>query len=425
MLMEGLVVLSMVLVAYILIMGILERVFPYGSSVNQILTGEGLLSDFSLLDDRDQQLMVNIGTSSEVLGIGKQYSAAISEKTNSVKVKNSGSVIWKPASKGARLADRDAVQTFKESSAIIQLNNNNFVNLGENSLLVINDLTSDQVLQEKRTRVIMLAGEIRGRISGDAQDSIQLEVKSSGITTAIRSVDTTDPTEFKVQVNPDKTSTITVMEGLAEVTSQEQIAKIETNQALTVSGDNFTTDTEIIPQIVALVSPKNLARYFYKDFPGKVTFDWKQQDDADSYVFELARDKNFRKPVVRKIINETHYNHSNLKKGEYYWRVGAKRQLLEGKPSPAVKIVVVQDQKPPKLQVSFPPDGINKNSFKIKGKSESGAVVFINNQPARLDRKGNFSHAITITKGVNIIVVEAIDQAGNVNYKSKTINARY
>ena len=41
-----------------------------------------------------------------------------------------------------------------------------------------------------------------------------------------------------------------------------------------------------------------------------------------------------------------------------------------------------------------------------------------------LSKTGGFSYPLQIRQGVNVIVVEAIDEAGNVAYRSELVNGK-
>ena len=55
---------------------------------------------------------------------------------------------------------------------------------------------------------------------------------------------------------------------------------------------------------------------------GKVSFSWKSVSEAESYRFEIARDRNFSDILVEKNIKGNSYSViKDLAEGEYYWRV--------------------------------------------------------------------------------------------------------
>lgn len=89
------------------------------------------------------------------------------------------------------------------------------------------------------------------------------------------------------------------------------------------------------------------------------------------------------------------------------------------------RISVTLDTTPPKLQVIIP-ENVLERIFEIKGTTEVGATVTINDEPVLVNPDGSFSYTLTIPVGENEIqvVVKAQDKAGNVSTVSKTVKFR-
>ncbi|NMD14873.1 MAG: hypothetical protein GYA78_05950, partial [Caldisericales bacterium] len=76
-------------------------------------------------------------------------------------------------------------------------------------------------------------------------------------------------------------------------------------------------------------------------------------------------------------------------------------------------VMIGKDTIPPVLDVDpIAPYG-NKTSIDVTGKTEPGVKLTVNGTSARVDDSGKFTVKITLKEGVNPIVVEAIDAAGN------------
>jgi hypothetical protein len=67
------------------------------------------------------------------------------------------------------------------------------------------------------------------------------------------------------------------------------------------------------------------------------------------------------------------------------------------------------------LKVVTPDDGatLNTGRITVKGQTAPGAIVSVNDQVGTADEQGNFSIAIILDSGVNLIEVSAIDSSGN------------
>ncbi len=72
---------------------------------------------------------------------------------------------------------------------------------------------------------------------------------------------------------------------------------------------------------------------------------------------------------------------------------------------------------PPKLSIAEFPDGLitDKTSFLIKGKTEPGARLTINNQETYINRDGNFEQLIDLNQGINSIKIKATNRFGKSN----------
>ena len=93
--------------------------------------------------------------------------------------------------------------------------------------------------------------------------------------------------------------------------------------------------------------------------------------------------------------------------------------------NPSETHTVAFDNKAPELSIESPSEGQSFFDFQkditVKGKTESGINVFVNERLAMVDPDGNFSHPFHLSEGDNRILVEAIDQAKNETMKEITV----
>lgn len=77
------------------------------------------------------------------------------------------------------------------------------------------------------------------------------------------------------------------------------------------------------------------------------------------------------------------------------------------------------------LEVISPVDvsSVSNSSITVSGKTEANVEIFINENELKADLQGNFSAALTLEEGENIIVVTASDDEGN--YAEKTVTVTY
>lgn len=90
-------------------------------------------------------------------------------------------------------------------------------------------------------------------------------------------------------------------------------------------------------------------------------------------------------------------------------------------------LVILFDSEPPILEIFEPQDGASfsgemQRRLTIKGKTEEGVTVTVNERLAIVDSQGNFSHQLTLEVGENSLKILAIDKAGNKTEKLLRVN---
>jgi|GEM_PF-4032240 len=80
-----------------------------------------------------------------------------------------------------------------------------------------------------------------------------------------------------------------------------------------------------------------------------------------------------------------------------------------------VLLHVIRDTIPPQLVVDQPTEGqqTNQPSIVVRGQSEPGATVRINENIVTMDANGRFEYTVLLTEGANNITITATDLAGN------------
>ena len=84
---------------------------------------------------------------------------------------------------------------------------------------------------------------------------------------------------------------------------------------------------------------------------------------------------------------------------------------------------VVYDNEPPKLEIEAPQDGsaTEEQNIEVKGVTEPGARVLVNNHLVIVDEKGKFNTKLILKEGGNEITVLAQDNAGNKTEKKISV----
>ena len=418
---EAVFILVLVLSMYGVFIDFLQQLFPQGTPISNIVNKKILLG--GLFSDDDKNIRLNIDGQDLAFASNSDIDAIVFGKYRKVKIKRASEITWKNARKGMGLQAQDAVQTFDRSSANIKMAGAGNIKLGENSLIIIRNNDEDILLQEKRSRILMVSGELQGTLSEITDNkSTQIKIAMASGATAILSDNKNDKTVFKIKVNKDKSSVVTVLEGSVLIEAQDKLVRINKNQLLTILKDELPGVPEFIPDAVFPVSPEDKSVFYYRNLPPEIHFKWNLQSQVDEYEFVLATDSEFRDIVTKQNIKRTFFKHGNLREGRYFWRVRTNDELKDTIFSEPREIRVVKDIKPPKTRVKMPPANFSKSSYSLTGKTEPGSSVFVNSKPVEVKENGSFKHNLLLKKGTNVVIVEAVDIAGNITYISEMIN---
>lgn len=79
-------------------------------------------------------------------------------------------------------------------------------------------------------------------------------------------------------------------------------------------------------------------------------------------------------------------------------------------------LLIVYKRKSPLLEIEFPPDEdfeTDKDEIEVKGKTDPGMNLNINNRFVLVNNDGSFNHFISLSEGENLIEIVVADEAGN------------
>lgn len=412
----------LVLIFFMIILGMLETFFPSGTHFRDLMRADDTAT---FGHGRERDLEVATGSNSRSLDTHSEI-AVLSETLRVVKSKDADGVAWRSAAKGMTLHDRDAVQTLDGATAVISFDPQNRLQLGENSLVVIRRLDNDPVSPGRRLFSMAVDGELSGTLAAHQTEAMQLKLAIPHSTVSLQSPNKTQgPTEFKISVHADDTSTLAILKGTADVlTPSGKQLRIEANQLATITAAGVTTKALRIPTPPSTLSPPDGAVYYYRELPPRLEFQWTAAPTG-RYRFTLARDRELKDIVLSKQVDRPELVHGNLKAGHYYWQVTAFTPWAEGAASRVSALQMINDREPPSLDIEFPP-AISTSAYQsVHGTTEPGTRLLIAGQPVEVAGDGHFNHEIELASGSNIILVEAIDAAGNNRFRSQWVQGRF
>ncbi len=421
---ETIIAIVLVLAFFLIILGMLEKFFPSGTSFQDLMRRDGGSQAGAHSGERD--LLVSAQGQDARLTDSKSVVAMLASTHNTVKSKDANAIAWRTAKSGTALRDRDAVQTFSGAEAVIQFDAENQLRISENSLVIIRRMESDPILRERRAFSLVVDGALSARLASSDEQAVQLEISTPTATTRIAPArDARGDTEVQIRVNPDQTTTLAVLSGIAELLADDGSSlRIETNEAATLGKKGAHIAPITLSKPPRLAAPPNGTQYVFRDLPPQVHLSWKKSDSSQ-YRLVLARNKDFTDIVLDETLPHPGFTHGNLKPGTYYWRVSGIKNWVEGKPSAVRSFRLRQDRQPPVLEVSFPPLVTEQALHQLSGRTEAGSTVMVDGTPIAIGADGSFAHPLQLQAGVNVIVVEAIDPAGNANFSSQLVTGRF
>jgi hypothetical protein len=157
---------------------------------------------------------------------------------------------------------------------------------------------------------------------------------------------------------------------------------------------------------------------------GAVDLKWSRVPEAVRYRIQISRSRLFVPDANEVDLDNRTGLSAEIKvsrEGSYFWRLAAiDRAGLSSDWSPVRRFRLVaepirtgsSDVTPPDLSV-LPPQQMG-NLFLIYGKTEQGAVVTVNAEPADVAADGSFKKTVTIERdGYAMLVIKAVDSSGN------------
>lgn len=421
---EGIIAIALVLVFFAILIIVFNLVFPEGSGLHFIFNDH---SDEQPHASRNRSdLKITQGDNADLLLGDDHWGATLVQTRNSVKSKKADDIAWRSARKGMQLKNLDAVQTLESSTATIKFDSQNYIDLGENSLIVIRRLEKDLLFKEKRSFMVVVDGELRGRLVGGDQSDVYLEIETPNAVARLQSnPEDQKGIEFKINVLEDAASSVTIYSGQGEVEAQGETVFLSDNQITKIEGELAPTEPVTLKSPAAMLKPEHRATFPYRSLPPRVKLSWAPQTGTIQYHLLLAKDKDFTRVLVDKTLKQNEFVHGNLREGHYFWKISSLNSAGEGPFSPVRQFSLQQDQLPPALTVKFPPATVEQANIDIAGESEPNANIYISGQEVTTAPDGRFQHRLHLSPGINIVVVEAIDSAGNVSYQSQMINGKY
>ena len=410
----GLVAGSM-LVFFAFLTVLIRVYFPQGTTLGE----NAEWTSASLLPGADIEL--KFGTDNSLAQI---FAGEILTIQRRVQRRGANSLAWAEASVGDTFTQNDAVQTFAKSTALLRVNEESRITIGQNSLIVFEKRAADPFASQQGSVMVMIGGEMSGRLTNDDDSPFEFGVSlpNSEVTLVRRADD--DAVDFLITVNEDQSTTVNLHGGIAEVVGRDgQRMTITENQSITIDAAGTQLVVSNLPDAPRSSGPFDRQSVTYRNVPEVVDFSWGAVAGADRYHVVIARDAEFTNRVVDDDVVGTSFRHGALGPGTYFWHVRSRSAWSQSQMSAVRQLRVIQDTAPPSLELDAPAASVAAGEWRLSGTTDSGARLFVDDSPVQHDN-GRIDHPIKLKPGANIIVVKAMDDVGNLNYASISVNAK-
>lgn len=348
---------------------------------------------------------------------------------NRVDYRRREETLWKKATPNMELYQNDSIRTLKSSSAEIKFPTGELLRLHENSLAIIRP-------EEKKEEINLLAGELRASKAKviTASAIIEPRITPQGI----------NP-DFRTKIKEDKTTLVAVYKGEVDVTAQgktltipagfgseikvaavpslpiplpslEIEPKLKSAPPEAVAQLPQPTGKEEVPSLLPGIQKFSLEMALPKEKREVVPKEGETTPGILQYHLQIAKDKEFKNLVVDEIseLGEKVDLKQDLPDGFYFWHIAwLDNRGLESKFSETQGFIL--DSKAPQLEVHFPEENeeIAGEFIYVKGKTEKGVKVIVDEKIVPVDGEGNFEISLLYPPGKYKLNLNAIDIAGN------------
>jgi hypothetical protein len=348
-------------------------------------------------------------------------SAALSVLDNEVLRKASGSVAWSPVRSGLDVHPGDGVQTTRQGMATVTFDQDDWLRVGRNSLVILRQ-SDDTESDPRAPSLTVVSGEVWGQFGGRRGGSVRLPGVAGRAPVRLASdPGSRGPTRFKVTVRRDHSLAIQVFAGRTTLTTAQGTLRLGASQYVVLRPSGPVAVVRQLPAAPLVSTPADGGTWRFREFPPAVTFRWDGGSRADRHRLVIARDPAFRDVVFDETVAGDSLTLGSLPPGEYSWHVSAVDAGLDGAPSAARRLSLVLDDVPPELQVAFPDGPVAAGLCRVEGATEPGSRLFVAGAPVLTDADGRFRCDTPLGPGTNLVVVEAVDAAGNSTYRSQIV----
>lgn len=328
---------------------------------------------------------------------------------------------WKDADSRTSLVNGDWVKTGNNASAELIFSSGTLYTVSANALL--------EIYSQVNPRTSRKAGAVQMRVGSVeiATTSDESTVRTPGTQVVVESQSTA-----QVGVDPSKQTSIVSTRGGASVAPEKGGAaiRVASGEKISATEAGEISPVKKLTMPPALLSPGD-NQVFQLSPELQVQMMWQTQTDAAAYVLQVSRSRLFSTQEINKRMPRTAATAEVSEEGSFFWRVASVGPDGDIGPfSPYRRFRVsgggkssagIQDRTPPVLRMKKP-FHVGGQFYTIAGSTEPGATVFINDEEVDVESGGAFQKLVAFEKiGRNVVVIKAVDPAGNQKVESQIV----
>jgi len=327
-----------------------------------------------------------------------------------VSVQTAGRSTFEPARQREALYDGDFIKTGRTGSSEIMFSDGTLYTIRPGSLFEVRRPTSTDV---SGSQVKVVSGAINVYTSG-ASSTVATDSATASIGKRSR---------VSVDVEAGQKTQVTTFRGRTTVsTGRDTVVLNDREKVVATARGGAISAKEVVPDSPLLLLPADNRIYDLKT-GDLIELKWSPVSKASRYRMQISRSRLFVPDSTEVDLDDRVETSARVKvsrEGSYYWRVASLNP--EGNASDwsivrRFKMLTepprqVAGGQPPRLTVSSPQQ--MGNLFLIFGRTDPGAIVTVNAEPADVEPDGSFKKTITIEReGYSTLVIKAVDAGGN------------
>ncbi|HEY3204927.1 MAG TPA: hypothetical protein VGL03_14850 [Thermoanaerobaculia bacterium] len=344
-------------------------------------------------------------------GAGETGDASFIFVEGDVSLQRAGRSTFEPARQRQPLFEGDFVKAGRTGSAEIMFYDGTLYTIRPGSLFECRRPISSEV---SGSQIKMISGAV----------NVYTSASTSTVATDAATAAIDRESRVSVDVAMGEKTDITSYRGRATVSTGKETVALEGREKISADARSRLISPKVaLPDMPQPLLPADNRIYDLKT-GDQVDLKWSKIPEAARYRLQISRSRLFVPDATEVDLDDRVQTSARVKvskEGSFFWRVAAidpngivsdwsavRRFKMMTEPQRSGS----GDTAPPDLAV-FPPQQMG-NLFLIYGKTEPGAIVTVNAEPADVEPDGSFKKTITIERdGAAVLVVKSVDAAGN------------